>query len=219
MSIDGNRVQVKICGVTTIDDALTAAHAGAEMIGLNFYERGRRYVSPERALSIIETVRRTGSAVQFVGVFVDAEPAEMRGIADELQLHAVQLHGNETPDVCGELHPLRAIKALRVYSGFDPEVATRFPCDTVLLDSWNANERGGTGESFDWAVAAEIRRLVPRLILAGGLNAENVAAAIQQVQPDAVDVCSGVEDAPGRKSAEKIRSFIEAVRNAAAVQV
>jgi phosphoribosylanthranilate isomerase len=212
-------VQVKICGVTSVEDALAAADGGADMLGLNFYERSRRFVTPERAANIVEVLRQSGSAIRVVGVFVDAEVARMRRVADELQLDAVQLHGNETPDVCAELQPRRVVKALRVYTGFDPKVATHFDCDMVLLDSWHANEPGGTGATFDWGVAAATRRLVPRLILAGGLHAENVAAAIRQVQPDAVDVCSGVEDAPGRKSAAKIREFIDVVRSAAAVPV
>lgn len=209
-----NRVAVKICGITNAEDALAAAATGADMLGLNFFERSRRFIRPEAAAEIVRELRAQGHRIECIGVFVDATPAVVRQIAAELQLDAVQLHGNETPDVCAELQLLRVIKALRVQSGFDPAEATRFPCETVLLDSWHAREAGGTGEAFDWAVAAEVRRVVPRLILAGGLHAGNVSAAIQQVQPAAVDVCSGVEDAPGRKNRDRLRDFMEAVRSA-----
>jgi len=209
-------IAVKVCGVTNIADALASVAAGADMLGFNFYARSRRFVTVDRAAEIIRQLRKSGSDIRCIGVFVDADAPSIRTIATEAALDGVQLHGNEGPEVCGQLQPLRVIKALRVHTGFDPTVANNFDCDTILLDAWNANQPGGTGETFDWSVAAEIRERVERLILAGGLGAENVAAAIREVRPDAVDVCSGVEDAPGRKSAAKIHAFVEAVRTASA---
>jgi phosphoribosylanthranilate isomerase len=206
-------VAIKICGITNAADAFAAVDAGAEMLGFNFYGRSRRFIEPPEAAAIIRRVRKQGSA-QCIGVFVDASPAEIREMVAASGVDAVQLHGNETPDYCGELKPLRVIKALRVHTGFDPAVASAFACDTILLDTWHPNERGGTGAVFDWAVAAEIRRRVSRLILAGGLTPENAAAAIRQVQPDAVDVCSGVEENPRSKSADRMREFVAAVRSA-----
>lgn len=191
-------------------DALAAA--GTDMLGFNFYERSRRFITRERAAEIIGQLRDRDSKIECVGVFVDADPAAIRKIAEQVGLDAVQLHGNEGPELCQELRPLRVIKALRVHPGFDPAVASNFDCDTILLDTWDANQPGGTGESFDWSVAAKIRTRVPRLILAGGLHAGNVGAAIRAVRPDAVDVCSGVEDAPGQKSSDRIRAFVDAVR-------
>jgi phosphoribosylanthranilate isomerase len=128
----------------------------------------------------------------------------------------VQLHGNEVPSDISALDGLRVIKALRVHRGFDPAVVSNFHCDGILLDTWHPGQYGGTGERFDWSVAADVRNRVDRLILAGGLNAANVTSAIAQVRPHAVDVCSGIEDAPGRKNAAKLREFMDAVRSASA---
>ncbi len=207
-------VAIKICGITNAADAFAAVDAGAEMLGFNFYEGSRRFIEPDAAAAIIQRLRERTTA-HCVGVFVDATPEEIREVIAATGLDSVQLHGNETPDDCRALEAMSVIKALRVHSGFDPADACSFPCDTILLDSWHANERGGTGAVFDWEVAAQIRRKVARLILAGGLTPENAAAAIRQVQPDAVDVCSGVEDTPGRKNAQRIREFVAAVRSAA----
>jgi phosphoribosylanthranilate isomerase len=204
------RVEVKICGITNMVDAASAAAAGADMLGFNFYERSVRYIAPAEAATIIAQVRRARPEIRCIGVFVDAPPAFIRNAVSDLALDGVQLHGNEAPHQCRELSGIRVIKALRVHRDFDAAVVSHYACDTILLDTWHPGHFGGTGERFDWSVAAEVRPRVDRLILAGGLNAENVAEAIRRVQPDAVDVCSGVEDAPGRKSAEKIREFIAA---------
>ena len=211
-------IGIKICGITNTMDALASVSAGADMLGFNFYERSRRFITAEDAAEIIRHVRKRGDT-KCVGVFVDADPGEIREIAQRLGLDAVQLHGNEPPDDCRTLHPIPVIKALRVHAGFNPAVASAFDCETILLDSWHANERGGTGATFDWSVAAQIRRSVPQLILAGGLNAGNVAAGIREVQPDAVDVCSGVEEDPRRKNGEAIRAFVAAVKGATAAEL
>lgn len=211
-------VAIKICGITNTADALAAVGAGADMLGFNFYDRSRRFISVGDAAAIIREVRKRGDT-KCVGVFVDAEPGEIRGVAQELALDAVQLHGNEPPEYCHALQPLAVIKALRVHAGFDPAVASAFECDTILLDTWHPNERGGTGAVFDWSVAAAIRQTVPRLILAGGLNSGNVAAGIHKVQPDAVDVCSGVEDNARRKNAAAIREFVAAVKSGMAAEL
>ena len=214
----GTAVAIKICGITNTADALAAVGAGADMLGFNFYERSRRFISVEDAAAIIREVRKGGD-IKCVGVFVDAAPGEIRAIAHELSLDAVQLHGNEPPEYCRTLQPLTVIKALRVHAGFDPAVAVAFDCDTILLDTWHPNERGGTGAVFDWSVAAEIRKNVARLILAGGLHSGNVAAGIGKVRPDAVDVCSGVEDGPRRKNASAIREFVAAVKGATSAEL
>ena len=209
-------VAIKICGITSTADALAACEAGADMLGFNFYERSRRFIAPRAAAEIIDQLRTRGSSIQCVGVFVDAEPSTIQRVAEQTKLDAVQLHGNETPEDCRATAPLRTIKALRVHSDFDPSVPSAFPCEAILLDTWNANEAGGTGEVFDWSIAAEVRRVVAQLILAGGLTAANVAEAIRQVRPNAVDVCSGVEDAPGRKSGPRMREFVNAVTHVSA---
>ena len=210
-----NRVEVKICGITNTHDALVAARAGADMLGFNFYERSVRHIAPGEAATIIAQARKARPRLRCIGVFVDAAPASIRELAAEIDLDGVQLHGNEVSEDCRALSGLRVIKALRVHRDFDPAVVSNYDCDTILLDTWHPGHFGGTGERFDWSVAVEVRRRVDRLILAGGLNTKNVAEAIRRVRPDSVDVCSGVEDAPGRKNPEKIRDFITAVRKAA----
>jgi phosphoribosylanthranilate isomerase len=211
-----NGVAVKICGITSAADANAAADAGADMLGFNFYEGSARFIEPRRAAAIIEHLRSRRAGMQCIGVFVDTQPERIRAIVDESGVDTVQLHGNEAPSDIRALSGLRVIKALRVHRDFDPGVVSNFPCDGILLDTWHPGQYGGTGERFEWGVAANVRHRVRQLILAGGLNAANVAGAIAQVQPHAVDVCSGIEDAPGRKNAGKLREFMDAVRRATA---
>ena len=205
-------VRVKICGVTNLEDALAAAEAGADALGFNFWKGSRRYVAPEEARRI---VARVPKSVLTVGVFVDEEPAEVARAAELSGVGAVQLHGDETPDYCRGLAGLHVIKALRVGENFAPEEAARYGASAVLLDAFCAAGRGGTGKRFDWAVARRVRALVPRLYLAGGLTPENAAEAVRTVAPFALDVCSGVESAPGRKDAARVRALITAARRAA----
>ena len=199
--------RVKVCGITNLEDALAALEAGADMLGFNFYPRSPRYVSPLEARKIIE---RLPAGVSCVGVFVN-EPADVERIAREAGLGAVQLHGDETPEYCRSLHGLTTIKALRVGADYNVESAAAYGTDAVLLDAYVAGSRGGTGHTFDWALATLTRERVPRLFLAGGLNPDNVSAAVAAVRPYAVDVCSGVETSPGRKSPELMRRFVKAV--------
>jgi phosphoribosylanthranilate isomerase len=201
--------RVKVCGITNLEDALAAVEAGADMLGFNFYARSPRCVSPAEARKIIEGLP---GGVSCVGVFVnEPEPADVERIAREAGLDAVQLHGDETPEYCQSLRGLTTIKALRVGADYHVESAAPYGTDAVLLDAYVAGERGGTGHTFDWALAALTRERVPRLFLAGGLTPDNVAAALAAVRPYAVDVCSGVETAPGRKSPELMRRFVKAV--------
>ena len=204
--------QVKVCGITNLEDALAALEAGAGMLGFNFYARSPRYVSPAEARRVVE---RLPEGAACVGVFVnEATPEEVERVARESGVGAVQLHGAETPEFCRALRGLTTIKALRVGPGFTAEAASAYATDAVLLDAYVAGEWGGTGRTFDWSLARSTREAVPRLFLAGGLNPENVAAAVAAVRPFAVDVCSGVETSPGRKSLPLIRRFVEQVREA-----
>ena len=201
--------RIKVCGITNLEDALAALEAGADMLGFNFYRRSPRYVTPEEAA---EVVGRMPEGVTCVGVFVnEPAPADVERIARAAGLHTVQLHGDETPDYCRSLRGLDAIKALRVGEDFDVESVSAHGTDSVLLDAYVRGERGGTGHTFDWSLASRARGRVARLFLAGGLTPDNVAAAVAAVRPYAVDVCSGVETAPGRKSPELMRRFVEAV--------
>ncbi|MFL6254776.1 MAG: phosphoribosylanthranilate isomerase [Pyrinomonadaceae bacterium] len=202
--------RIKVCGITNLEDALAALEAGADLLGFNFYTRSPRFITPAEARKIIEQLP---GSVASVGVFVnESAPADVERIAREAGLGAVQLHGDETPEFCQSLHGLTTIKALRVGAGFNVETAAAYQTGAVLLDAYVAGERGGTGHTFDWTLATLTCKLVSRLFLAGGLNPDNVATAVAAVRPYAVDVCSGVETAPGRKSPQLMRRFVEEVR-------
>ena len=204
-------VQVKVCGITNLEDALAALAAGADALGFNFYRRSSRYIAPDDARRIIAELP---SSVLCVGVFVNEESAGMVArMARESGVAAVQLHGDETPEYCAALPGgLEVIKALRTGQDFAPEDAAAFPVRSILLDAFSEAARGGTGETCDWTLARRTREVVARLYLAGGLTPDNVAGAIAAVEPFAVDVCSGVEVSPGRKDAARVRAFIAAVR-------
>ncbi len=197
--------RVKICGITRAEDALLAAELGAAAVGFVFWSRSPRFVEPARAREI---ARLLPPFVTPVGVFVDQPAGHVKDVASVVGLGAVQLHGNEDLGYARTLGR-RVIKAASV-----AQAAARaefWPADvTLLLDSVDAEGRGGSGQTVDWPGAAALaaRR---RVILAGGLRPENVAAAIQQVRPFAVDVSSGVESAPGVKDAERLRAFFAAV--------
>jgi phosphoribosylanthranilate isomerase len=199
---------VKICGITNLEDALAATQAGASALGFNFYRLSPRYIAPEKARLI---VARLPPEILTVGVFVnESSPALVARIADVAGVTSVQLHGDETPEYCCALKERFVIKALRVGENFVPESALEFETQAILLDAFDAGLRGGTGRVIDWRLARQTRELVPRLFLAGGLGIENVAEAIREVHPYAVDACSSLESAPGRKSALSVRAFIAA---------
>ncbi|MDO9616733.1 MAG: phosphoribosylanthranilate isomerase [Pseudomonas sp.] len=203
-------VRSKICGITRIEDALSAVEAGADAIGLVFYAKSPRAVTPQQARSIIAALP---PFVTTVGLFVDASRCELGEILDAVPLDLLQFHGDERPEDCdGYRRPY--IKALRVKPGDDiaAQVALYRNASGVLLDTYVPGVPGGTGEAFDWSLVPP--NLSKPIILAGGLTAENVAQAIAQVRPYAVDVSGGVEIAKGIKDAEKIRAFMQAVKAA-----
>ncbi len=202
-------VRSKICGITRVEDALAAAEAGADAIGLVFYAKSPRAVSVQQAREIIAALP---PFVTSVGLFVDASRCELGEILDAVPLDLLQFHGDETPDECDH-YGRPYIKALRVKPGDDiaAQVARYANARGVLLDTFVPGIPGGTGEAFDWSlVPAQLSKSV---ILAGGLNAANVAQAIGQVRPFAVDISGGVESAKGIKDAAKIHAFMEAVRS------
>jgi phosphoribosylanthranilate isomerase len=203
---------VKVCGVTNLADALACVEAGADMLGFNFYPRSPRFVAPDEARRITE---RLPASVVSVGVFVNEESAErVEELASRAGVAIVQLHGDETPAYCRALGGRSVIKALRVAPDFAPESAATFPARAVLLDAYSKDSYGGTGDVFDWAAARAVRSLVPQLFLAGGLGPDNVAGAVRAVGPYAVDACSLLERAPGRKDADRVRAFVAAARRA-----
>jgi phosphoribosylanthranilate isomerase len=201
------KVMVKICGIRTLEEAECAVDAGADMLGFNFWPASPRYIQHDAAKMIID---RLPSGVSLVGVFVNEWTGRILDISRELKLSAVQLHGDETPDQCKSLTGLNVIKAMRVGNGFSVERICEYGVDTVLLDASLKGSYGGTGLTFDWSVAARAKAFA-KIILAGGLKAENVREAIRIARPFAVDVCSGVEAAPGRKDFAKMREFISIV--------
>jgi indole-3-glycerol phosphate synthase/phosphoribosylanthranilate isomerase len=203
---------IKVCGITSVEDGRAAVAAGADAIGLVFWEGSPRRVEVERAREIAAALP---PFVTRVGVFVDAPAERLREVSDTVGLDLVQLHGDED-EAAVRAAPRRVIKAVRVGPGFDGREAVRFAESgaSVLLDTRSDAAPGGTGRTFDWASAAALRDRVAYLVLAGGLTPRNVAEAIRAVRPDAVDVSSGVESAPGRKDPERMRAFVEAVRGA-----
>jgi phosphoribosylanthranilate isomerase len=210
--------RVKICGITTVNDALLAAEAGADAIGLNFYAASPRYCPSSQAKAIAGAI---GSQVCKVGVFVNASADEIRRAVAEVGLDLVQLHGDEPPEFVRSLRPLGVMRAFRLPGdaasvGSYLEACHRLMCvpRMLLVDAARPGQYGGTGATLDWSAISNDRRPLAGLplVLAGGLKPENVAEAIATVRPWAVDAASGVEASPGRKSAEKVREFVAAAR-------
>jgi len=197
-------MKVKICGVTSIADALMCVEAGADLIGLNFYRQGKRYISPEVARKIAAALRSLPEPPILVGVFVNEPVAEMQAILDQCGLDLAQMSGDEPKEIL-EAMGERGFKATRHYQL--PITNNRL----LLFDAHAAGQYGGTGQMADWEVAATIAKQC-RLLLAGGLTPENVAEAIRRVQPWGVDVASGVESAPGAKDKAKVAAFIKAAK-------
>ena len=206
------KIQIKICGVTNANDARACVELGADMIGFNFYPASPRYIEPTIASRIVDTLPAGTSAV---GVFVDSDPGDIRKIAKIAGVRCVQLHGRATPESCSELaREFRVIRALSTDKRFEPEQTAAFPHCDVLVDAYHPELRGGTGQTCDWSAAQAAMRYTRFLILSGGLNAQNVDQAIAAVTPHAVDVCSGIESAPGVKDHGLLKQFIGAVRAA-----
>jgi len=199
---------VKICGITNADDALAATEAGADALGLMFYEPSPRHVSLKAAAEI---VRRLPPFVIKVGVFVDApEEVVLRAIG-ECGLNILQFHGAETPEYC-QLFPVMTLKAFRIRDAESLKPLADYRTDAWLLDAFVPDKPGGTGASFNWDLAVEAQKLGRPIFLAGGLTPENVAEAVRKVQPYGVDVSSGVEASPGRKDRRKVGAFIRAAK-------
>ncbi|HEU5246824.1 MAG TPA: phosphoribosylanthranilate isomerase [Candidatus Udaeobacter sp.] len=205
-------MQIKICGVTNVKDARACAELGASMIGFNFYRQSPRYIEPKVAKRIIEAIP---PGVCAVGVFVDASAEEIRNIANAAGVRCVQLHGHTSPDTCRELaREFRVIRAFSTDAQFRPEEVFLFGDCDVLVDAHHPKLRGGTGLTCDWLAAQTARSFARFLFLSGGLTEQNVGEAIATVAPHAVDVCSGVESAPGEKNHTALKNFITTVRTA-----
>jgi phosphoribosylanthranilate isomerase len=209
-------MRVKFCGITNLDDAQEAARLGAWAIGLNHHPESPRYCEPQLAAQIGGVLKRR---LEIVGVFVNPSLEQLAAAAEDESLTMVQLHGDEGPAFCREAARrtgCRVIKALRVRSAADVRAAEAFRTDLHLLDAYSQGAPGGTGESFDWELVAGRRSEVP-LVLAGGLEPENVADAVAVAQPFAVDVASGVEAEPGLKDHARMAAFLERAQTASGV--
>jgi len=201
-------IHVKICGITSFNDAIMAANYGASALGFIFYEKSPRYIDPE----IIKTwISNVPSSVKKVGVFVNKDVDKVNEIAEGLDLGMVQLHGDESPEYCNQMiRPV--IKVFRVNNKFDSIILNNYQVATFLFDTYNKKNHGGTGESFDWQSILQLNTEIP-VILSGGLNADNVLEGIEVVKPSAVDVNSGVEVAPGKKDEKKIKNLFVILKN------
>ena len=201
-------IHVKICGITSFNDAIMAANYGASALGFIFYEKSPRYINPE----ILKTwISNVPSSVKKVGVFVNKDVDKVNKIAEELNLDMVQLHGDESPEYCNQMiKPV--IKVFRVNNKFDSIMLNNYQVATFLFDTYNKENHGGTGESFDWQSILQLNTEIP-VILSGGLNADNVLEGIEVVKPSAVDVNSGVEAAPGKKDEKKIKNLFTILKN------
>ncbi len=216
-------MKIKICGIRSFKDAMLAIEAGVDSIGYNFYPQSPRYISPGDCMRLVvqleKALREEMSRVTMMGVFVNSERNNMHAIFRDCHLDMIQLSGDEPPDVL-DLLGERSFKVLRptTFSEFEMEVE-RYPRRTMapawMIDTFRPGQYGGTGQTVDWALARKIAQTAP-VLLAGGLTPANVAEAIRHVQPWGVDVASGVEAEPGVKDPEKVRAFIQAVRDCAA---
>jgi len=200
--------RIKICGITHLDDALRAVEAGADALGFVFVPNTPRYIEANHAAAI---VAQLPPFITTVGLFADEDSAKMRTIADQCQLDVIQLHGDECPEFCQALD-WRIIKAVRIKDESSLSRLTDYNVSAFLLDTYVSGKMGGTGQVFDWRLAVKANTY-GRVILAGGLNPDNVADAVRHVKPYAVDVSSGVEVAPRCKDPDKVRKFVEAVRS------
>jgi phosphoribosylanthranilate isomerase len=204
-------VRVKICGITNLQDALTAIDLGAHALGFNFCKKSPRYIEPTQAKSLVEALP---PFVSLVGVFVDEySPERVMSIAQAIGISSVQLHGSESPEYVKKLSGLQVIKSFRVDGQFEVKQMAAYPVNTFLLDGYTPGHFGGTGKTFDWEVALSGKKQ-GRIILAGGLSAENIFEAVCRVEPYAVDICSGVESQPGKKDLKKMQNLFREIDRA-----
>ena len=205
-------VRVKICGITGAADAQAAIEAGANLLGFNFYEKSPRHIAEDQAAEIRA---RLPKKIKAVGIFVNRLPADVIALRSSLELDAVQLHGDESPETVAEIAPVvPVIKAFRVEPEFPLTTLDKYArAFAFLFDAAHTDQYGGTGRTTDWDVARRASSS-RRIILAGGLKVENVAAAVRIVRPYGIDVASGVETSPGKKDHGLLREFIQEVRRA-----
>jgi len=202
--------KIKICGITNLADAQIAVAAGADAAGFIFYEKSPRFVSVETAAEIS---RQLPPHVLRVGVFVNASEEFIFGAISAAGLTMLQFHGDEPPEFCAQFGVM-SMKAFRIRDTESLKKIPKYQTDAYLLDAFSPSAYGGTGETFNWNLAAEAKKFGKPVFISGGLTPENVANAIRTTNPFGVDVSSGVESSPGKKDPAKIRAFVAAVRDA-----
>ncbi len=203
-------VAVKICGITSVENAQAVELAGADAVGLMFYEGSPRHITLEQAKAIVDSL---SNSIARVGVFVNSDESFVRQAMEICTLNMLQFHGNEIPEYCKRFEVM-TLKAIRVSGESSLEVMERYSTDGFLLDTFTDKALGGTGETFNWELAKKATEKERPIFLAGGLTPENVAEAVKAVRPFAVDVSSGVESEPGKKDAAKVRAFVAAAKGA-----
>ena len=207
-----NQVGVKICGIRSLDDAVQCINLGADALGINFWNKSKRYVTRD----IVETwVDKLDPKVERIGVFVNESYENIISLIDDGIIHAAQLHGNEDNSFCEKfLDKYKVIRAVGIKDDESVDNATRIVVKTVLLDTYCGNDFGGSGHTFEWNYAKKFKSKNPErpLILAGGLNISNITTAINEVTPSAVDVASGVENETGFKDPVLVEKFINSVK-------
>ncbi|MHC4265814.1 MAG: phosphoribosylanthranilate isomerase [Planctomycetota bacterium] len=201
-------VKVKICGITSSEDARAAMDMGADLLGFNFYSKSPRYLDPAKAKDIIQGLP---AFIDTVGLFVNSSMDEIHEIVNLCRLDWVQLHGDETPDFCKEFrtHNVKTMKAIRVKDQTDIENAEDYFTDAVLFDAFDPDKYGGTGVTFDWNVVGHINK---RVFLAGGINPDNAEKAVK-LGVYGIDICSGIESEPGKKDHEKMKKLFENIHH------
>jgi len=201
-------IGIKVCGITTREDALFISRGGVNALGFIFYEKSPRFISVDRARSISAELP---DSIARVGVFVNAPVESVRQTAADCRLTMIQLHGDESPAYCRDISFLPVIKAIAPDGGMDRDTLNRYRVHAFLVDAKDAQRRGGTGKTADWNTAAVLARQYP-LILSGGLNPGNILDALHAVSPRAVDINSGVEDSPGKKNHDRISEIVALIR-------
>jgi phosphoribosylanthranilate isomerase len=202
------RVKIKICGITSAADALNAVKAGADALGFVFFRQSPRYVSPAKARGII---RKLPASVNKVGVFVNEKPEKVIRIARQCGLDTLQFHAEETAGYCRKFPGYKIIKAFRIKDASSLKEIKKYQVDGYLMDTFSEKSYGGTGKIFRWVLLQKLSGKIFPLILSGGLNPGNIARAIKKVKPYAVDVSSGVEISPGKKSPKLLKQLFKAI--------
>ena len=207
--VDCDMVRVKICGITSLDDALYSIKNGAAVLGFNFYTKSPRYIDPEKAARIITLL---SPFVLIAGVFVNEKIEYIKTIQRLCGLDMIQLHGDETPEYCGKLDQYKVIKAIRVKDDEDVRKIMRYNVHGILFDAFHPEQYGGTGARFQWELLKLVDApMMNKVIVAGGITPDNITGLLEECSPAMIDVCSGVEQERGIKDRSKIKKLFRSV--------